>query len=48
VRIKKGEKATGEAARDRHADGGVHGSAAKKQRKGESFAAALNCATGAP
>jgi hypothetical protein len=48
VRIKKGEKATGEAARDCHADGGVRGSAAEKQRKGESFAATLNRATGAP
>jgi hypothetical protein len=45
---RKGKRATGEAARDRHADGGVHGSAAKKQRKGESFAATLNRATGAP
>jgi hypothetical protein len=45
---RKGKRATGEAARDRHADGSVHGSAAEKQRKGESFAAILNRATGAP
>jgi hypothetical protein len=47
VRIKKGKRATEEAAHDRHADGGVHESTAEKQRRGESVAATLNRATGA-